>query len=294
MNVRETAGQSSETVSQQANNPFGNAPDLWFKIQKLRLLDDLLMRVVLDGNTPAVELILRIILGKPDLTVSELHVQSDIKLLISRGLRLDVRAIDAQGSRYNIEVQRSDSGAHPKRARYHSALMDATTLREGETTDALTKTWVIFITETDYFRLGLPVYMIARTITNAENKPFGDESYIAYANAAYIGDDDLGHLMADFRTAEPDRMHFKILADGVRKAKSQQKGVSKMSQVLEEMMQMGYEQGAEAKEFELILRAMQKLGLSLEQTMVWMGVSLSKLPAYQARLENQALYTHVH
>lgn len=129
------------------------------------------MRVALEDNIPAVQLILRIILEKPDLVVTELFVQSDLKVLTSRGLRLDVKAVDSTGARYNIEVQRSDLGAQPKRARYNSGLMDVSFLREGQETDSLCETWVVFITEDDYFKMGLPVYFIERTITNAGNRP---------------------------------------------------------------------------------------------------------------------------
>ena len=302
-----------EPASTEPNNPFGIAPALWNRIQKLRLMDDLLMRVALDGNIPAVQLILRIVLSKPELIVTELFVQSDVKMLISRGVRLDVKATDAHGGRYNIEIQRSDSGAHPKRARYHAALMDATFLKEGEDTDALTELWIIFITEQDYFRSGLPLYFIERTLTNVGNIPFQDDSHIVYVNGAYVGDDELGRLMSDFRTAEPERMHFKVLAESVRKAKSQEKGASKMSRVLEEMEQEGFErgydqgfgrgydqgydqgygkgfgqgkeQGAEEKEFDLVENLMKNLGFTLEQAMKSLNVSLSKKPSFEAKMQ---------
>ena len=273
---------------QPPNNPYGIAPELWTKIQNLRLMDDLLMRVALEGNIPAVQLILWIILKKPTLVVTELFVQKDLKLLVSRGLRLDIKAVDADGVRYNIEVQRSDAGAHPKRARYHSAMMDADFLKAGEDTDSLTEMWVIFITENDYFQLGLPVYFIEKCIRNAGNKPFGDEAYIAYVNGAYEGDDEIGHLMADFRTPDPDRMHYKILADSVRAAKSQQKGATKMSRVLEEMRQEGYDKGAEEMEYDHVQTLMKQLNFTLEQAMEFLKVSLTKKPAFEARMQNPA------
>ena len=56
---------------------------------------------------------------------------------------------------YNVEVQRSDSGAVAKRARYNSSLLDANLTRKGDAYDALNETYVIFITENDVLRGGL-------------------------------------------------------------------------------------------------------------------------------------------
>ena len=63
---------------------------------------------------------------------------------------------------YNVEGQRSDSGAVAKRARYNSSLLDANLTRKGDAYDTLNETYVIFITENDVLRGGLPVYHINR------------------------------------------------------------------------------------------------------------------------------------
>ena len=304
-----TAAEEASTAAEEApitadaaplqspGNPFDIAPEIWERIRNLRLMDDVLMRVALAGNIPAVQLILRILLDKPDLIVQELTVQSDLKVLISRGLRLDVRATDSQGILYNIEVQRSDSGAHPKRARYHSALMDVSFLGEGEDTDSLHETWVIFITEQDYFKLGQPVYFIERTVTNSGNIPFGDQTHIAYANGAYTGDSDVGRLMEDFRTSDPDAMHFHILADSVRAAKTQQKGATQMSRVLEEMEKIGFDrglsqglskglsQGKQIANRNILHNVMRKYGWDLEQAMDFLDFPLSEKDIYEDRPE---------
>ena len=65
------------------------------------------------------------------------------------GVRFDVFARDSKGREYDIEIQRADRGAEPKRARYNSALMDANALKTGEDVGKLRDTYVIFITEND-------------------------------------------------------------------------------------------------------------------------------------------------
>lgn len=55
--------------------------------------------------------------------------------------------MDLTGRVYNIEIQRSDSGADVKRARYNSSLIDANVTEPGESYEKLNETYVIFITE---------------------------------------------------------------------------------------------------------------------------------------------------
>ena len=273
------------------NNPFGVAPKLWIKIQNLRLLDNILMQTVLDDFIPGVELILRIILNKPDLRVVELKVQKLLPNLASRDLTLDVVAVDSEGKRYNIEVQRSDSGAQPKRPRYHSALMDVQFLKKGAETDELPETYVIFITENDVLKRGLPLYHIERVITET-GELFGDLAHIVYANAAYVGDDEFGLLMSDFRARNPDDMHFSVLADQVREIKSNQKGVKEMSSFAEEMFNEGWNEGhnegwnkGEARgEARMLLRMMRRNGWSLEQAMEFIGLSPDEKPIFEPRI----------
>ena len=63
-------------------------------IQQFRLIDDDFMRVCLQNNKPAVQLILRIILGKPNLEVQKLETQKEAKKLAGRSVRFDVWARD--------------------------------------------------------------------------------------------------------------------------------------------------------------------------------------------------------
>ena len=70
---------------------------------------------------------------------------------------------------YNIEVQRSDRGASEKRARYNSSLLDANLTDAGDDYDALNETYVIFITENDVLKAGLPIYHVDRTVREIGN-----------------------------------------------------------------------------------------------------------------------------
>ena len=92
------------------------------KIKEFRLLDDDFMSRVFDGNIECTELVLRIILDKPDIKVREVHTQREIKNLLGRSVRLDIDARDMDDEPIDVEIQRSDRGAGVKRANFRKAM----------------------------------------------------------------------------------------------------------------------------------------------------------------------------
>ena len=119
------------------------------RISCLRLIDDDFMTICFDNYIEGAELLLKIILQREDLTVTEVKAQKAMKNLQGRDVWLDIYATDKNGDRYDIEVQRAKQGADPKRARYHSSMVDADMLKQNEDFRELRENYVIFITETD-------------------------------------------------------------------------------------------------------------------------------------------------
>ena len=151
------------------------------RIREFRLIDDDFMAAVFEDHACA-EFLLQIILKRNDLVVREVHGQYNIKNLQGRSVRLDILAVDQDNRAYNIEVQRSDRGASEKRARYNSSLLDANLTESGSSYDALNETYVIFITENDVLRAGLPIYHIERTVQET-GMVFNDRAHIIYVNS---------------------------------------------------------------------------------------------------------------
>ena len=229
-------------------NPFGVNQKYWERIQGMRLMDDTLMTAALDGNIPATQLILRVILEKDDLEITDVKSQVEYKNLYGHSLRLDVAATDSEENQYDIEIQRARSGAKPERARYHSALMDAHSLKADEDFDKLPTTFVVFITEKDYWKKGFPLYHFDR-IMRESGDDFGDRAHIIYANGEYSGEDSVGLLMKDFRESDPERIYFPELAERVTALKNSEDEVKKMCQAMEITYQEGREEGrAEGRE----------------------------------------------
>ena len=203
------------------------------RLRGLRLIDDDFMAAVFEERACA-EFLLQIILKRDDLTVKEVHGQYSIKNLQGRSVRLDILAVDRENRAYNIEVQRSDRGASEKRARYNSSLLDANLTDAGDDYDALNETYVIFITENDVLKAGLPIYHVDRTVRET-GTVFNDQAHIVYVNSQIKDETALGKLMHDFFCTNSKDMNYSILAQRVRYFKEDTKGVAAMCRAMEKM-----------------------------------------------------------
>lgn len=202
-------------------------------VNELTLFDDDLMSRVFDKNIKATELLLRIILGKKVKVIS-VTGQNEMKnhQVGGRNITLDVDAMDENGEEIDIEVQGNSEGAHVRRARYHSSMVDSRMLKEGQAFRELKDSYVIFIYKHDKFRKGLPLYHVERYVGET-NEQFRDGSHIIYVNGNYKGNDEIGQLMQDFREKNPECMHYTELAESVKHFKEKEGGREEMSEIVE-------------------------------------------------------------
>lgn len=205
------------------------------RLRQLRPIDDDFMRCLFKDNIPLVEFVLRILTEKPDLVITACEVQKDMKRLAgARSICLDAYGTDKSGKKYDLEIQRADKGASPYRARYHSSVMDIENLDAGQEFEELPETYVIIVTEKDFYGKHAPVYPIERT-NLITGKSFEDGEHILYVNGEYRGDSDIGKLMYDFNCTKAEDMNFELMASRTRYLKENPKGVSEMCKVMEEM-----------------------------------------------------------
>ena len=245
------------------------------RLRGFRLLDDDFLTKCFEGDTASIELVLQIVLEKPDLKVLDVRTQVFVENLLNRSVRLDILATDSTAAKLNVEVQRSDKGAGRKRARYNSSMMDANLLKKGEDFDKLPETWVIFITENDVMGKGLPLYPIERCFLGTGER-FEDGSHILYVNGAYRGDTPIGKLMHDFSCTDAADMYYGTLANRVRFFKESKEGIEIMCKAMEDMrnesLQEGIREGMKATARRMLAAGKYALeeivnisGLSLEE-----------------------------
>jgi len=250
------------------------------RLQEFRPMDDTFMRGLFKENVPLAELVLRIIVGKQDLTLLKCEIQADMKRVTgARSICLDAYATDSLGKKYDIEIQRLDSGADPHRARYHSSMMDVENLDENQDYKELPDTYVIFITERDYYKAGRPVYVI-QNMNLTLNQPFDDGTHILYVNGQYRDDSDLGRLMHDFNCSSADDMYFELLAEKTRYLKENPRGVREMCKAMEDLRNESYaegrEDGRESQAKDTAVRMREK-GISVEEIADIVGFSVDKV-----------------
>ncbi len=242
------------------------------RLRGFRLLDDDFLTKCFEGDTASIELVLQIVLEKPDLKVLDVRTQVFVENLLNRSVRLDILATDSTGAKLNVEVQRSDKGAGRKRARYNSSMMDANLLKKGEDFDKLPETWVIFITENDVMGKGLPLYPIERCFLGTGER-FEDGSHILYVNGAYRGDTPIGKLMHDFSCTDAADMYYGTLADRVRFFKESKEGIEIMCRAMEDMRNQTLKEGM----INVAKKMLEDGTITLEKIAEFVGLSVEEV-----------------
>ena len=276
MEIRKQKGKQAGrlTVTEQIDQK--HQEDLQ-RLRGFRLLDDDFLTKCFEGDTASIELVLQIVLEKPDLKVLDVRTQVFVENLLNRSVRLDILATDSTGAKLNVEVQRSDKGAGRKRARYNSSMMDANLLKKGEDFDRLPETWVIFITENDVMGKGLPLYPVERCFLGTGER-FEDGSHILYVNGAYRGDTPIGKLMHDFSCTDAADMYYGTLADRVRFFKESKEGIEIMCRAMEDMRNQTLKEGMK----EVALRMLAAGKYALEEIVNISGLSLEEVKQLKA------------
>lgn len=206
-------------------------------VDNLTLFDDDLMSLVFDNNIEAANLLLRIILEKDDIDVIEVISQKELEnpIIGGRNIRLDIFATDSTGKYYNIEVQRANSGAHIRRSRFHSGIIDSRTIEE-------------------------------------TGEPVNDGSHIIYVNGTYTGNDMLGKLMRDFACKNTDDIYYEELKKSIKHFK--EKGGRKvMCNVVKEYGDERAKASAFQTKIDNIKNLMETLQFSLDQAMQALKIS---------------------
>lgn len=237
-------------------------------------MNDIFMRNVFKKRE-CVEHVLRIIMKMEDLQILDYTVQKDYKNLQGRSAILDCVAKDDANKQYNVEIQQDSEGASPKRARYHSELLDMNTLNPGQDFEELTDSYVIFITKDDAPGNGLPIYHADRVIEETGGM-FGDGSHIIYVNSS-IQDEDtaLGRLMHDLHCKNADDMYSEVLAQQVSELKETEKEENvSMCDALEKLIQEYTQKGesrGEARKAKETAKALSQEGMSVEKIVKVLG-----------------------
>ena len=268
------------------------------KIKQLRLMDDTFFNSCFDSNIPCMEVVLRAVLGNDRLRVTEVITQQSVPNLYGRAVRFDALATDGENI-YDVEIQRSDEGAIPRRARFNSSMIDSREVSKGTLFPDLPETYVIFITEHDVWKRGKSLYKVRRTFEDTE-EVFNDGAHILYVNGECRSESPLGRLMHDFFFSDPNYMYSDVLAERVRFFNEYEKGVAAMCKVMEEIYNDGIAigevrgeargeirgeiRGAETERLKNIKTLISSLGITAEAAMDVLRIAKDEQSKYLALL----------
>ena len=262
-------------------------PEYLAEIKRFRLMDDDFMSKCLENAPECIELMLRIILGKKDLKVVKPQTEYPIKSPQGRGVRFDVFARDSEGREYDIEIQRSNEGAEPKRARYNSALMDANALKSGEDIGKLRDTYVIFITENDVMGRGQEVYVYDRT-EKVSGEHLGDGTHIIYVNGATRSATEIGRLVHDLLCRDAAEMYFDVLRKQVSQFKNSEEGRRVMCEAVERIAErravLAKAEGKREAMKDMAKRMLESGMLALKDIAKFSGLSLAQVRKLQTSM----------
>ena len=251
-------------------------------VDDITLMNNRFMNKVFDGNIPATQRMLRVILKNDKIKVRKVSVQQWLQNLYGHSAQLDILAEDEHGTKFNVEIQRSDEGASVQRARFYCGALDMHFLDRGKKYEALPDAYVIFITESDVLKKGRPLYNIQRSIDET-GEAFGDGSHIVYVNAACQDDTPLGRLMQDFNCNDPAKMHYKELADRVNYFKTSKEGEIDMTDIIEAYANNKAEKAAK----EAVAKASHQRNVEVAKKMLADGMNLEAVVRYSDLSEEE-------
>ena len=264
-------------------------------LEEMCLMDDALFSKCFDGDRKCSSLMLRIILGRNDLDVTEARTQRWIQNIENHSVKLDIAAKDSKGKLYNIEMQKASGRSLSKRARYYSAMIDTKALRKAQGYDRLPESYVIFITRKDIFRKGQAIYKIERRIEDSWEE-YGDGTHIIHVCAANADEDTaLGHLVHDLLCTDPEdihynelrekvsyyNIHYNELREKVSYYKNDEEGIIEMTtefnKMLKESDQRGERRGRREGRRETAINMIADGSISLEKIAKYSGLSLNEV-----------------
>jgi len=171
-------------------------------------------------------------------------------------------------------VENSKKRAVPKRTRYYSSLIDANILKKGDDFTKLPESYVIFITKSDYFDKGLPIYHI--------------KSYIEETKEVFE-DTELGKLIHDMNCTKAGDMLNDILQDRMKQLKESAKGVNDMCALMEELQEKSRLEGME-KEKENFVISLLKDNVPKEKISFYTKLSLERILEIEQKLEKVSMF----
>lgn len=201
------------------------------RVYDFRVIDDAFFEVV--AKNPAVcQEILRVILEDDKLFVNDVIVQSSERNIYGKSVRLDALCTLADGTKCNIEVQRSNNDDHLKRARYNASVITLKNSTPGKKYENVQEVYIVYISEFDFLKGQKTIYHIDKVLRET-GKVVDDGLHEIFVNTVIDDGTDIADLMSCFTKKEVNNPKFPALSSEVKRLKETEGGVSAVCEVME-------------------------------------------------------------
>lgn len=202
------------------------------KVKDLRPIDDVFFEV-LAQNIPVCQEMLRTIMEDEGLIVTDVVTQLDERNLYGRSVRLDALCVLGNGTKVNIEVQRSDNDNHLKRVRFNASSITVKDSEPGIRFDEILELYIVYISEFDFQRGNKTIYL-AEKVLRETGQVIDDGLHEIFVNTVIDDGTDIAELMSCFTKKEVKNNKFPALSSEVKRLKETEGG----ARVVCEVMQM--------------------------------------------------------
>lgn len=231
------------------------------RVKNFRPINDVFFEVVAD-DTEVCQEILSTILEDDALTVEDVIVQKSIRNIYGRSVRLDALCVLGNGTRCNIEVQRSNDDDHFRRARYNAASITARETEPGDRFENVPTVIVVYISEKDFLGKGRTIYHIDKVIRETKDV-IDDGLQEVFVNASVNDGTKIAELMQCFMQTEVNNPQFPKLSTRVKYLKEDEGGLTIMCETMEKYLSEAKQEGRQ-EERQKFIQAMIRKGYSKE------------------------------
>ena len=146
------------------------------KWEKATIANNFIFYKVMHNNPDVCKELLEILL-QIKIDHIEMHTEESVQIdYDKKGVRLDVYAVGDQKG-FNLEMQSTDKGELPERARYYQGILDVQELNSGDHYKDLKDSYVIFICVPDIFDKGLAKYTFENLCLEDNSIKLNDRAY---------------------------------------------------------------------------------------------------------------------
>ena len=148
---------------------------------------------------------------------------------------MDALCTLGDGTKCNIEVQRSDNDDHLKRARFNASSITVKESNTGERFSDTIDLYIVYISQFDFLNEGRCIYHIDKVIRES-GTTVDDGLHEIFVNTAVNDGSDISELMSCFLATDVNNDKFPKLSYKVNELKNPRGEVNPMCELMEKYM----------------------------------------------------------